>query len=111
MRVVETMAFQGDVMFRRVTAVPPMAKQEEHEEPLIVAHSETGHHHVVQGGKLVTFFRESESTCYLRLEGGPADVVHLHPTDTHETLRLSEGMWQVVRQREMSPWGERLVED
>ena len=40
-----------------------------------------------------------------------ADVEHLWPFDTHETIRLTPGKWEIRRQREWSPEGWRRVED
>jgi hypothetical protein len=45
------------------------------------------------------------------VSGGGADVIHMRPWDTHETLRLPSGTWKILRQREMSPQGWRRVED
>lgn len=106
MKTVKKMAAQGDVMFVRVEAVPKGAVLE---KTNVVAHSETGHHHVVEG-RLVKLYRADPMTCYLSL-GAPAEVVHKRPFDTHETLGLGKGVWKVRRQREWAPEGWRRVED
>lgn len=49
--------------------------------------------------------------CYLQIAGDFADVVHHRPHDTHETLRLVRGIYEVRRQREWTPEGWRRVED
>lgn len=108
MKTVKQLAAQGDVMFRRVDAVPKGLVADQPGE-VVVAHSETGHHHVVEG-KLVKLFRKDPMICYLSL-GADADVVHKRPFDTHETLRLGKGIWEVRRQREHTPEGWRRVED
>jgi|SRR6478609_6283308 len=105
---------QGDVMFVRVSAIPPAASEEVVRENgrLIVTHSETGHHHAID--KLeARMFREPRDPliCYLAIDGEHADVVHHRPFDTHETIRLPQGLWQVRRQREYTPEGWRRVED
>jgi len=103
MKNVTIQAFQGDVMFRKRTApIPTDAKQQATEE-IIVAHSETGHHHV------------AEATMDPRLSflSVPkyADIVHKRDFDTHETIRLDAGDWDVVRQKEWFPEGVRTVAD
>ena len=45
------------------------------------------------------------------VEGEPVDLEHLRSTDTHETLRLEPGIWEVRRQREYSPEGWRRAAD
>ena len=79
---------------------------------VIVAHSETGHHHAIDDGA-VRYFSEpgSPTLTYLAIDGQFADVVHHRPYDTHETLRLTKGLWEVRRQREWSPEGWRVVSD
>jgi hypothetical protein len=56
--------------------------------PIVVAHSETGHHHVVESpdAKLLTTLEPL--VCYLQFEGPFVDVVHQRPFATHATLRL-----------------------
>jgi hypothetical protein len=48
---------------------------------------------------------------YLDVQTDHADVVHLRGLDTHETLRLPRGTWEIRRQQEWSPEGWRRVED
>jgi len=104
-------AFQGDLMFTLVDA-PEGAKFSAEKGEIVLAHSETGHHHVIDG-RLVKVFRKDEMTCYLRLSE-PVDVVHKRQFDTHETLRLmpmTGKVWRVRRQREWAPEGWRQVAD
>jgi len=116
MRTVSTMAAQGDVLFRRVEALPSNLS-EQRARPVVVAHSETGHHHCVQDGE-VRYLKPADDTgptaglvAYLEVLSDHADVVHLRSTDTHETLRLPRGLWEIRRQREYTPRGWRRVED
>lgn len=114
MKLIQSLGFQGDVGFVRVTALPAGLRAEKRAGPIVVAHSETGHHHVVEarGDAVVSLFRGQDSmVCYLQIEGAPADVVHHRPFDTHETVCLPPGLWEVRRQREATPEGWRRVED
>ena len=120
MREIRELAAQGDCIFRRVDRLPDGAQEVPRNGPIIVAHSETGHHHAVDA----LFVRQfdvpgSSLTSYLLFDDvlqdvGGADVVHHRPWDTHETLRLLGGkgtVWEVKRQREWVPEGWRRVED
>lgn len=113
MKIIKTDAvgpvFQGDVMFVRVDALPKDAKATKDN---IVAHSETGHHHVAERAKVFTV--PDGETLYMSAIGKSIDVVHKRPTDTHETIRLlgePGAIWKIRRQREYVPEGWRRVED
>lgn len=113
MKIVTKMAAQGDVMFRRVGVLPEkgLSESPEVEGRLVVAHSETGHHHYLEVVPGMRHYVSTDPTvAYLTLEG-EADVIHGRPHDTHETLRITPGVWEVRRQREYTPAGWRRVED
>lgn len=115
MKEITKIGAQGDVIFRRVPAVPATAKEIERRGPLVVAHSETGHHHAIDSMFARHFEVPGDSlVCYLRMEGPELDVVHHRSWDTHQTLRLLGApgdIWEVRRQREWTPEGWRRVED
>lgn len=121
MKIIETIGAQGDVIFRRVAALPSNVVEHKRNGDLVVAHSETGHHHSIADRAVSHFEAPGDSlTCYLRFDAGldadigGVDVVHRRAWDTHETLRLlgkPGDVWQVRRQREWTPEGWRRVED
>jgi hypothetical protein len=116
MIAVKNSAAQGDVLFRRVERVPEGALEQPREGPLVVAHSETGHHHVIEAPEARLFTTINPLICYLRFEGPFADVVHQRGFDTHETVRLlgtdaGHTCFEVRRQREYVPEGWRQVAD
>lgn len=113
MKTVENQGAQGDVLFRRIDKLPDgLVKQERGPEGLVVAHSETGHHHVIPTETVAHYAQPAGDglMSYLSVDTF-ADVVHLRPFDTHETVRLDAGNWEVRRQREHTPEGWRRVED
>lgn len=121
MKTAIKLAAQGDVIFRRVDKIPPKATEVPRKGPIVVAHSETGHHHAIND-RGVTMFEEPGSAlvCYLRMDTGldanvgGVDVVHNRPFDTHETIRLlgkPGDIWEVRRQREHTPEGWKRVLD
>ena len=111
MKTVEKMAAQGDVLFQRIDEIPKGAKVEKASGKIVVAHSETGHHHAIERRLGVVHFRSADPLVSYLDVPKHADVVHLRVFDTHETLRLTKGKWAVRRQREMTPEGWRRVED
>jgi hypothetical protein len=112
---VKKIAAQGDVLFRRIDKLPDGLVESRAKGALVVAHSETGHHHSIdtQGVRLLEKSERDPMICYLALDGAFAEVVHHRPHDTHETLCLlgKGSVWEVRRQREWSPEGLRRVED
>jgi len=114
MKTIDSIGAQGDVMFIRVKEVPGNYKEVKPDcGKYVVAHSETGHHHQIDADGRVTMLVDAQDpfTCYLRVEGFNAEVVHNRSFDTHETIALPPGLWQVRRQREYIPEGFRRVED
>src|SRR5262245_29430678 len=110
---VSKLAAQGDVLFRRIERLPEGVVERPTARPMVIAHSETGHHHAIDdlGVRLYEQPLRDPLLCFLAVEGPHADVVHQRPYDTHQTLRLGPGYWEVRRQREWTPEGWRRVED
>ncbi len=110
---VKKLCAQGDVLFRRVEVLPSDVAERDAGKQLVVAHSYTGHNHAIEAGeaKLFEKLERDPMVCFLQIDGAYADVVHHRQTDTHETVRLLKGCWEVRRQREWTPEGLRRVED
>ena len=113
MIIIQNQAAQGDVMFRKIAALPEDAVAAKAEKgAFVVAHSETGHNHIVLERAGVQYFSAmDEFRSYLIVEGDPAPVEHQRSFDTHGTIGLSEGVWEVRRQREYTPEGFRRAAD
>lgn len=110
-QIPEHQAAQGDVLFRRIDRVPQDARRIERRGPIVVAHSETGHHHAIDDTGVMLYEPADPLVCYLHITGEWADVVHQRPFDAHATIRLRCGVWEARRQREHTPEGWRRVED
>lgn len=120
---VSRLAFQGDAMFVKVSSIPSEATKEvlpnSGTGEYVLAHSETGHHHVMErkpGMKVVTNPKPTEDGLLIDMffsTDAPVDIVHKRSHDTHGTLRLSPGIWQVrSNQREYQSEEEnRLAAD
>jgi len=115
MKEIHQMGAQGDVVFRRVKAVPKGFAEQPAAARIIVAHSETGHHHSIDVAGVKHFVGTDPLVCYLQLATvESAKVTHHRPWDTHEELNLMGGagsVFEVRRQREYTPEGWRRVED
>ena len=101
---------QGDLNIFTCDEIPAGINEKSPDvENHILAHSETGHHHIVSGNT-VRVFEESEFVSYLDVLE-PSNVVHLRSFDTHETIRLPKGKYRITRQREYTPEGFRRAAD
>jgi hypothetical protein len=111
--IIQTQAAQGDVMFRRIEALPTDAQPAKAiDGAFVVAHSETGHNHVVMERPTVKMFSAmDEFRSYLVVEDKPAEVKHQRSFDTHQSFALAPGIWEVRRQREYTPEGFRRAAD
>lgn len=117
MRTFKNQAAQGDLLVRRIDAVPANAKPMTPEAGrFIVAHSETGHHHVIAERPGVQVFTTDDPlVSYLQVieatDQAEALLEHLRNFDTHETIAIPPGSYELRRQREHTPEGWRRVED
>ena len=117
MRTFRNQAAQGDLFIRRIESLPvglkPMATEAGN---YIVAHSETGHHHVIEARPNVTVFATDDPlVSYLQvIEATDATenlIEHLRNFDTHESIKIGAGNYEIRRQREYTPEGWRRVAD
>lgn len=118
MKIINNIAAQGDLIIRRVKALPENTKIVEESKSIVVAHSETGHNHVAVCEKKMTRFEVPGDALKSYLKAGDDvdhfDVEHMRSFDTHETLRFlcnPGDVFEVRRQREWTPEGWKRVED
>lgn len=72
----------------------------------VVAHSETGHHHVLQSKTPFTVSEKDEEFIIELFE--PAELVHLKTTDKHKTLPVAPGRYKVVYKNEYNPFLQEI---
>lgn len=112
----QLVAAQGDVLFEVVEPgeVPKDAKpaKREVDGQLVVAHSETGHHHAFPDGAFVEMLTTSDPrVCYLRC-AETAELLHHRSWDTHDPMEFGGGLcYRVRRQVEETPEGWQFVAD
>lgn len=112
MRTFQNTCAQGDVYIRRIGALPKNAIEVAPEgEHLIVTHSETGHHHVMERTKAKMYRLPDSIMDCLLVVSDPVALEHLRQHDTHEPILFEPGIYHVRRQREYTPEGWRQVED
>jgi hypothetical protein len=105
-------SYQGDVMIRRVDALPEGLKLAQPERGYyVVAHSETGHHHVVLERAAQLLIDETNAFIAYLDVAEPCELEHLRSFDTHEPYRLEPGKYEIRRQREHAPEGWRRAAD
>jgi hypothetical protein len=115
MKTFKAVASQGELRFVRMAddyAIPATAvKIEPVNGKVIVGHSETGHHHVMEASR-TTMYRLPDSVldCLMVVEK-PDELRHLREFDTHEALSFEPGTYRVTTAREYVPEGWRRAQD
>lgn len=109
-------AAQGEIYIRRIGDAPSgmpagytaLAPEGGH---LVVGHSETGHHHVLdpRDCAVAVMDRPPEGMrILLAIVESPTQLVHLRAHDTHEPLTLAPGLHELRITREFDPY-EKLA--
>lgn len=117
MKTFKKQAAQGDLLIRKIDVLPNGAKAINHEKGVfVVAHSETGHNHVIEarsnvalygtGDPMISYLEVIEAT-----DEAETVIKHLRSFDTHESIKINPGIYEIRRQREYTPEGWRRVED
>lgn len=114
MKAFTNCAAQGDIVIRRIKRLPSGLKPFKAEKGrYIVAHSETGHHHVLPEQHGVEVLEGDDPlVIYLTvIEQVEITLEHLRDFDKHESLLITGGTYEIRRQREHTPEGWRRVAD
>ena len=113
MKTFKNICAQGDVYIMRVNMKVPEGAVEVKPEGnnLIITHSETGHHHVMERTKAKMYTLPDSIMNCLLVVNDPVALEHLRSYDTHEPIMFDEGTYLVRRQREYTPEGFRKVQD
>lgn len=105
---------QGDVTLRPVDEIPEgleLQKPEDHR--LILAHSETGHHHAIAYRDDVDVYDQDELTSYVHNRSDNVVILsHFRNFDTHAPIGIPPGQKaKIIRGREYTPEGWRRSAD
>jgi hypothetical protein len=116
MKTFTKMAAQGDFIILRINDIPDNVETLEAENgKFVVAHSETGHNHVMVADRVEAYKPKNVADAdlyelFLNVKS-PTEIVHLRSFDTHESLLVDEGKYVIKRQREYTPEGFRRAAD
>jgi hypothetical protein len=112
MKTFENQGRQGDVLFTKVEKLPAGVKRTQADVPVIVAHSETGHHHSFAKHCGVQYFETNNPfIAYLRVES-VSYLEHRRADNTHDTFRFKPGIYELRRPGEYVDEEEtRMVQD
>lgn len=117
MKTFTKMAAQGDFIILRINDIPSGVERINPSPSghIVVAHSETGHDHVMLAERVTAYKRvdTKEADLYemfLSVEA-PTEINHLRSFDTHEKLLVPPGNYTVRRQREYVAEGFRRAQD
>ena len=115
MKTFKNQAAQGDLLLIRVDSIPEGFVKQPNKGVHVVAHSETGHNHVVSSEHVNIFAMEGaddedEFTAFMQVSE-PTELRHLRAHDTHESLQIPAGTYKIKRQREYTPEGFRRAAD
>lgn len=112
MKTFKNVCAQGDVYIRRIDKLPANVVEIQPEgEHLIIAHSETGHNHVMDRKKAKMYsLPDSIMDCLLVVDE-PTTLEHLREYHTHDPILFDKGVYHIKRQREYTPEGFRKVQD
>jgi hypothetical protein len=104
MKKFDKIAAQGELTIRRIKSVPAgCTAMKADGARFIVGHSETGHHHVIdaEGASVMVLDRPPEGMhiLYAILEN-PMSLDHLRGHDTHESIALEPGIYEIRIARE-----------
>ncbi len=104
---------QGDLYIKVVDALPEDARpMKPVDGRYIVAHSETGHHHVISAEGCEVYETDDPMTLYVRvIDATEVTLKHLRSFDTHRTIEFFKGIFRFRRARERTPEGWRRVAD
>lgn len=111
----ENQAAQGDMLLTRIDAIPADATPVAAENGFFVlAHSETGHNHVVAERTGAKLYQDAKDpmTAYLHVLSVDTLIEHQRSFDTHRPIQpKTPGKFRVRRQREHTADGWRRAQD
>lgn len=113
MKTFQNRAAQGDVYIMRINALPPgTVRAKPKAGKFEVAHSETGHSHVMDADGRAEMYELPDSIlkCFLVVKESTV-LEHLRSFDTHESIMFEPGIFEIRRQREYVPEGWRRAQD
>lgn len=95
---------QGELLFIKIDKLPEnLTEIKPEDNNYIVGHSETGHHHVVKYENNIKYYQAANDNniAYLVVDNTKGvKVEHQRSFDTHKSLELVPGVYQIRKQQE-----------
>lgn len=117
-RKFRNLSSQGDVFLMRVKEIPSDATQikpTQEDGSYIVAHSESGHHHILEATKpdFLSVFRDVSGRLFAEVREGSSALLWHNKSDKtkHNPIEVPAGSFQIKRAKEYTPQGMRQVAD
>lgn len=107
----ENQAAQGDLLITRIDDIPNSAILDNVKGDYIVAHSETGHNHVMAAQHCDFYKAANDPFVLFLVVHNETPIRHLRSFDTHKTINVPPGKYRINRQREYIPEGFRRAAD
>ena len=104
-------AAQGDILILGIDTLPEGVEPVDPENGVyVVAHSETGHNHVIAENDIDLFRAANDPLNLYAVVNRETELKHLRSFDTHKTLTLPPGTYRFINQQEMTieGWQRRL---
>jgi hypothetical protein len=110
-RPMEHYARQGEVLILKLAdeALPDWPALAMEGGNLIVGHSESGHHHVIERPAAVKIVAKPDTgamTVLRMIVTEPTRVIHLRGHDTHKPVEIAPGTYEIRGQQEYDPYAE-----
>ena len=105
-------AAQGDMLITKIDHLPKNVTPLKLENDVyVLAHSETGHHHVVDPRHVQVYEAANDSFVSYMVVEHPTALKHLRSFDTHAPVSIPAGTYRINRQREYTAEGFRRAAD
>ena len=113
MKTFDKLAAQGDLLIIKIDELPTdISPLETNDDCIIIAHSETGHNHIMEKAHVKAFVPKKPDIYQMFIQvDEPTPIEHLRSFDTHEPIMVTPGTYEIRRQREYTPKGYRRVAD
>lgn len=105
---------QGDVDIVPCDSIPQgLARANVENGLIIVAHSESGHHHAFAYQEDIEVYDKDEFVSYIHNRSDNVIELRHHKTgpDRHKSIGVPPGVYRIVRGREYTPEGFRRARD
>lgn len=113
-RAIDRQAPQGDLYVERLDEMPEdieLIDMQPEGAHYVVAHSETGHHHVLPTKEVKVFnVKNMPFVSFAKVEA-PVRLDHHRHQDQHGSMLLQPGIYKFTRQHQVTPEGLQRVVD